>query len=326
MDFQGYYESQTGAAYFRLNGSGLLYIQGPDRKDFLQRQTTADLNKLQRGQVMLSVLTSPTARILDVPGFYIPAGHGPEDAIAAVTLPGYAETTARFLKSRIFFNDNVKVIDGTEEYEQWLIIGPEAGQVLEKIGAKRIPEQGTAVNFVIEGEEWDLLRLPERFELGYRIIFPKILGERLQAVLAECSAVELVENAYEVLRIEAGLPSAGKELIDAYTPLETGLDFAVSDAKGCYTGQEVIARQLTYDKVTRYLTGIRLDSPVEPGASIEAEGRPAGVITSSAQSPRYGTIALGIVRRAHHEPGTRLTILAGDRKITGEVQGLPFSQ
>ena len=82
------------------------------------------------------------------------------------------------------------------------------------------------------------------------------------------------------------------------------MEHAVSGNKGCYPGQEVIARQLTYDKVTQRLVGLRLDEPVAPGGRLLAEGKPVGVITSAAVSPRFGAIALGVVKRPHHEVGT----------------------
>jgi folate-binding protein YgfZ len=121
---------------------------------------------------------------------------------------------------------------------------------------------------------------------------------------------ELSSESRHILRVEAGLPDAGAELSEEYTPLEAGMERAVSGDKGCYPGQEVLARQVTYDKVTQRLVGLRLSEPVAPGRRLLVEGKPAGVVTSAAESPRFGAIALGVVKRPHYVAGTRLEVEA----------------
>src|SRR5690606_39681801 len=116
----------------------------------------------------------------------------------------------------------------------------------------------------------------------------------------DAGAVPLGEEAYDVLRVEAGLPASGTELTEDFTPLETGLAYTVSTSKGCYTGQEVLARQINYDKVSRQLVGLRLKEPAPAGSAVRAEGRPAGTVTSVVLSPEHGWIALAVVRRPHH--------------------------
>ena len=91
---------------------------------------------------------------------------------------------------------------------------------------------------------------------------------------------------------------------EAYTPLEVGLQAAISDSKGCYTGQEIIARQITYDKVTQQLRILRMEKPLEPGAQVRVEGKKAGVLTSAAESPQFGPVGLAVLKRPHHEIGT----------------------
>jgi len=143
--------------------------------------------------------------------------------------------------------------------------------------------------------------------------------------LAEAGARGLVGEAYETVRVEAGLPAAGRELTDAYTPLETGLRAAVHEAKGCYTGQEVLARQINYDKITRQMVGLRLETPVQRGAAVQVEGRGAGEVTSAVVSPRFGAIALAVVKRPHFEPGTVVMVASGEETARGEVVALPFA-
>ena len=111
-----------------------------------------------------------------------------------------------------------------------------------------------------------------------------------------------------MLRVEAGKSGAQHELTGEYTPLETGLESTISTTKGCYTGQEVIARQITYDKITQRLTGLRLQQPAQPGERVWAQDKPVGAVTSAALSPRFGAIALGVLRKPHFEPGSDLAV------------------
>jgi folate-binding protein YgfZ len=159
---------------------------------------------------------------------------------------------------------------------------------------------------------------------GYRLLAPSNAAQLVLDRLEQSGAARLAPETYELLRVEAGIPQAGHELVEDYTPLEVGLDWAISGSKGCYTGQEIIARQITYDKVTRQLVGLRPEAPVEPGERVLSSGRAAGAVTSAVISPRFGPLALAVVRRPHHEAGTALEIEAVDRQVRAETVQLPF--
>jgi folate-binding protein YgfZ len=114
---------------------------------------------------------------------------------------------------------------------------------------------------------------------AYRLIAGIEHEHKLVKVLEEAGIFQLHPEIYDVLRVEAGLPAEGHELTDAYIPLEVNLDEAISSNKGCYTGQEIIARQVTYDKVARHMVGLRLEQAVNPGAAIYAEDKRIGEVT-----------------------------------------------
>jgi folate-binding Fe-S cluster repair protein YgfZ len=108
--------------------------------------------------------------------------------------------------------------------------------------------------------------------------------------------------------------------------LETGLEWAVAGGKGCYTGQEVIARQMTYDKITQHLVGLHLGNSARPGQRIWADGKPVGIVTSAVRSPRFGEIALAIIKRPHHQAGTLVRVGDTDTlSLPATVSSLPFS-
>jgi folate-binding protein YgfZ len=159
-----------------------------------------------------------------------------------------------------------------------------------------------------------------------RLLAPVEVVGAIQTFLAGAGAVQLSDDEYEIWRIEAGLPAVGAELSEEYTPLEAGLEAAISSTKGCYTGQEVIARQITYDKVTQQLCGLRLERSARPGERIwTMDGTPVGKVTSAATSPRFGEIALGVVKRPHHQPGADLKVgETFQAAAEGRAVALPF--
>lgn len=314
-----YQAGAAGAAYYLLSEPGCLRVSGPDAQAFLQRQTTNDLASLAEGRALLTVLTSPAARILDV---LILLREGPD--IAVLALPGRGAQTTRFLRSRIFFADKVTVEDESAATAQVAVLGPLAGQALAEAGFARPTRPGERLSADLGGTPARLLHVAP---FGYRLVIPADRVETALAALQKAGAIGLSPQVYEVLRVEAGLPGAGSELTGEYTPLETGLAEAVSTTKGCYTGQEVLARQITYDKVTRQMAGLLLEGEARSGDRLwpAGGGQPVGTVTSAVRSPRFGPIALAVLRRPFHQPGTQL--LAGSNQegaVAASVTALPF--
>jgi len=135
------------------------------------------------------------------------------------------------------------------------------------------------------------------------------------------------DAAWEVLRVEAGRPRYGVDVDEDRLILEAGMDDAVSLTKGCYLGQEVVARATSRGHINRKLVGLRLDGdrPVAAGAKLSGPERPdAGLVTSSVISPRLGAIALGYLHRSLWEEGTELTVHDRDGERKARVTALPF--
>jgi folate-binding protein YgfZ len=317
----GYSAATNGAAYFPQPAAGYLRIGGPDRQTFLQRQTTNDVRLLTPGRALVSVLTSPAARILDV----LTLVAEPGESLGALTLTGRAAETFRYLRSRIFFMDKVTLEDASAEFAQFDLLGPAAPDVLRRLGFDRPPDVNEAVAAEVAGAQ---ARALYGEGLGFRLLFPASQAQAVTAALASAGADRLSVESFAVLRVEAGQPAGGHELVEDFTPLETGLAASISDSKGCYTGQEVIARQITYDKVTRLLVGLTLEGAVNVGDRVwsGAEDRSAGRITSTAHSPRFGHIALAVLRRPLNEPGTAVTVGEREGGVPAVVVDLPFSK
>ncbi len=319
MGERAYRAALEGAAYRRLVGAGYVRVGGVDRADFLQRQTTNDVRTLRGDRTLPNVLTSPTARILAVFTMLVEG-----DTLALLTAPGGEVDLAAYLSSKIFFMDKVSVENADDAHLQLDLIGPRAAERLQIGLAMRFP----GLDEVIEGEVGSvpvrLIGVEGAGGTACRIVAPSTGEDRVISALGDAGAVPLDEAAWRVLRVEAGLPAPGGELTGDYTPLEVGLGRAVSGDKGCYTGQEVIARQITYDKVTKRLAGLRFDAPVPVGAEIRGDGRRVGVVTSSVTSPRFGPIGLSVLRRPFDGPGAEVTVGTEDGEVRAGVVALPF--
>jgi folate-binding protein YgfZ len=297
----------------------LIRIAGPDREDFIQRQSTNEISGLDGARTVTTVLTSAAARILDVLQVY---SFDPE-TMAIIPLPGRAESTIQFLKRRIFFNDQVTVEHTGGAFNILEVIG---GQADEALKALELPVPGPAelVHTSLKGGQTVVLRQEKPLGDIFRLVIPKENFEAVLSAFDSTGAARLAPSEYAVKRVEAGIPAAGAELTEDYTPLEIGLEAFVSETKGCFTGQEVIARQITYEKVTKKMVGLKLAQPISPDDAVLSEGKQVGRITSAAISPELGPIALGVLRKPFHEPEREIQVKSGGKEVQAVTSPLPF--
>ncbi len=290
----------SGAALQPRPHFGVLFLGGRDRADFLQRMTTNDISRLQPGQAALTILTSPVARIDAV--FSVLCR---QDDLLLLPSEGQANALRQRLQGQIFFMDKVTVTDESAQLRRLRLLGPAAGDLLLAAG---LPQPASDDQFLEEAGV-SVLR-QERFDLpGYEIIGAVETLDALQERLISAGAVPLADSvSYEARRIELGRPRPGQELTDAFTPLEAGMAWVCAENKGCYTGQEIIARQLTYDKVTRALVRLRAELPLLEGASVSVNDRAVGTVTSSGYSPTAGSVALAVLKRLHNVEGVEVTV------------------
>jgi folate-binding Fe-S cluster repair protein YgfZ len=177
-NLSGYDAVTQGVAFYELPGASFLSISGDDRVRFLQRQTTNDIELHAPDRVIPTALTSSTARILDV--FYLV--YEPK-AIDIVPLPGHAQETAHYLKSRIFFMDRVGVADLSADYTQILLEGPATADLLHRLGFTEVP----ALNQLVMGS---IAEQPARAfgraglaDSGYHLVAPVSAGQALADTL-----------------------------------------------------------------------------------------------------------------------------------------------
>lgn len=306
-----YNASVQHAAVWGPFAADVLALADVDRVDFLQRMTTNDIKRLRPGESCVTVLTSPTAKIVHV--FTVMA-----DADVLWLLPASGDGAAleRHLRGQIFFMDKVRVFRPDAPFSRLRVVGPHAARVIEARGIPSLPpllDDG----WVRIGES--IVLRQDRYDLpGYELLVPSASAEEWRSRL-DIGALD--EATYTARRIELGRPAPGAELTGEYNPLEAGMAWACADNKGCYTGQEIIARQLTYDKVTRTLVGLRAATQLIAGAVVEAEGREIGRVTSAAFSPALqAPVALAILKRPYNAAGTAVVV----NGVEATVTTLPF--
>lgn len=310
------YESAHRGCLFRvLEQPGYVLLSGATRRDYLQRQTSNDMQLAGPSRAVPNVLTAPTGRILEI---FTALDVGV--AYALLTPPGRGPALAAYFQKRIFFNDQVEILDQSQDWAQIELYGPKAPDALAGLGLAGAPEINEVLHFTWQSIQIAVLGIAGLgSQPGYFLIAPSAAGEGLHIALSEQHALEMSAELAEILRLEAGLPGA-HELNGDFTPFEVGLAERVSGSKGCYTGQEVLARQVTYDKVTRHLAVLVCEELVEPGVSVLAHGKTVGVVSSVAQSPRLGPLAMAVLRRPYHESGTQLTIQLSERSTPAKVR------
>lgn len=309
-----YLALREGAALQLRPDAGVLVLTDADRSDFLHRMTTNNINALKPSQSAVTVLTSPTARIVFV--FTVICR---PDALWLLPSPGEAAALSRHLQSQIFFMDKVKVQNASTQWSRLRIMGPAAAAKVAQLGfdfAQAADGAWQEMNNVVTLQQLGY-DLP-----GYEIIVPV---DQLNLLVSHLVALEVIPlanlEAYQARHVELGRPFPGQELTGEYNPLEAGLAWSCAENKGCYTGQEIIARQITYDKVTKTLVGLHSNTLLTPGTELLAEGRAVGTITSAAYSPTLDMpLALAIVKRPYNAAGQVLQ--AGE--VIVKVAEFPF--
>lgn len=316
-DEAAYNAAITGVALCDRSHWGRLRVADGDRLRFLHNQTTNQIQQLQPGQGCDTVFVTSTGRTLDLATAYVQ-----EDAVRLLVSPEQAGPLSEWMDRYIFFADKVRITEETATTVAFTLIGPASSTLLaslELTGLETASEnehrqvmlQGLEV-FVAAGSG---LGLP-----GFTLIAPKASGADLWHLLTEAGAMPLGEAVWQRLRIEQGRPLPTTELTEDYNPLEAGLWQAISFDKGCYIGQETIARLNTYQGVKQQLWGLRLNAPAPPNTPILLEGEKVGVLTSCISTPA-GVRGLGYVRTK--AGGAGLTVAIGD--ATAEVVDIPFA-
>jgi tRNA-modifying protein YgfZ len=269
-------------------------VHGPEAVDYLQGQLSQDLASLAQGQSAPSFLLQPTGKV----DAWLRVTRRAEDDVLIDVEAGFGE--AVHARLRRF-----------------------------KLRTKAELEPATWSGFAVRGPGASAIDVPAG-ALGLGVAWPGVEGvDILAAGEVALAGVPLAGPAdLEALRIECGVPAMGAELGDATIPAESGqwvIDASVSFTKGCYTGQELVARiDSRGGNVPHPVRGLLVDGDAPPvGAAVELDGSTVGTVTSAGQSAALGSVALAVVGRAV-DVGAVVTLVDGEQRTAATVAALPL--
>jgi tRNA-modifying protein YgfZ len=297
--------------------TGRLEMLGADRQRFLNAYATCDVKSLAPGEGAYGFLTNPQGKILsDLVVLAL------EDRLWLQVPAGQEETVASHL-GKYILADRVE-IRPLEERRPMVLVGPRAADAL---GSAELPPPGDwrHVRSTVHGTEVQLQRTGRLGREAYTLWVSAAVADALEERLLENPAVKRVGSAaIEILRVEAGIPRFGRDFGTENFPQETGADEAVSYTKGCYLGQEVVARIHYRGGVQKALRGLvfAASSPPAAGTVLLFEGRESGAVTTVVESIALGRPAgLAILHRRAAAAGSQVELADGG---TAEVRELPL--
>lgn len=290
---------------------GKLALTGAGAKAFLQGQVSNDVEALAPGAGCYAAFLTPKGKML---GDVRILNSGTELLLDTerVALQELFNMIRRFSVGY-----DVQLHKRTLERGLLSLLGPGAEAVASAAGLKAAEDAHTVVD--IDGIAVRAIRT----DLGIDLLCDAADTEALAGVLSGRGAEPVSEAVADCLRIEHGRPRYGVDLDDSVIPQEADLNQrAVSFTKGCYVGQETVARLFYRGKPNRRLRGLRLSGPAETGAELTLADRVVGRLGSVAESPRLGWIGLALVRR-EAPPGSEVTV--GPDQVSAAVVELPFA-
>jgi folate-binding protein YgfZ len=333
---------RKGAALLDAPYRSVAILTGKDRLAFLHNKVTNDTNRLTPGQGCYSYLLNVKGRIvMDMNILHT------EEATLVELDRRLAGAFVRMMEKYVFTED-VRVLDGGEQLGRLTVLGPKAAALLKLVmdaGVETLAEPFRHARRMIGKATVTVFRNDLAGAAQYELIVPRDQLVSLWQVLHEAGAHEADSelglraigwSAFNTARIEAGTPLYGIDISDHYLPLETAHWYAraVSTSKGCYLGQEVVARMHAHHTVARMLVGLRIAGDKLPVAGtdildtsgIATDGQQVGIVTSSCLSPMLGhaPVGLGYVKKAYAGGGNEIEVLAEGGRAKAQVADLPL--
>lgn len=306
---------QDGAVLCDRSHWGYLQLSGADRLRYLHNQSTNDFYRLQAGQGCETVFTTPTGRTIDLATALVT-----EESVLLVVSPQRREKLMSWLDRYIFPADKVDLQDLSAETAILTVIGASSRASLAALGVTTPVEPYSHALVEIAGIPVRVVADSGLASPGYTLILGQDRAGIVWEALIQAGLMPAGERVWQWLRIQQGRPEADAELTEDDNPLEVRLWQTISFEKGCYIGQETIARLNTYKGVKQELWGLKLSGYVPPAALITYEAEKAGRLTSITETPD-GWLGLGYIRTK--VGGVGLTVQVGD-SVTGEVLPLPY--
>jgi len=286
-DADALFTLSRGTVITDRSACGRLRVSGRDRLKFLHGQSTADIQALTEGQGCDACFTTAQGRIIDLVRVLVQPS-----SVILITSPGMGATLLERLQRFILYGDEVEVSDISGRTALFTVAGPAAPQLLAAVGAAAAGELSVGRHALLQcgGSPVIVSAGGALGDSDFTLLADEAISGDLWHSLTSQGAVPMGANAWDQAAVLAGRPSLGRELTQQYNPLEAGLFSAVSLAKGCYVGQETIAK-VAAKGVAKQLWGLQMTAPAEKGTSVTADGRTLGTLTSAAVSEDGATWA-----------------------------------
>ena len=314
-----YLALKEGAALIDRSYMGRIQARGNDALDLLNRLSTNKLEELPQGGGTRTVLTSNKGRIID--WLLVTAR---SDHLLYLTSPQQRQRVLEWFDFYTFAEESV-LKDVTDATAMVGIHGPRAADVLAQAGwdisglERYGSTEASPANVPAVVVRTDAAGVP-----GYDLMVDAAQAEAAWSALTEAGALPVGDDAFEMVRVEQGVPQYGRELSEEHNPLEARLKGFVSFSKGCYVGQEVVTRLNTYKKVQRTLMAVYLEGEAQPGDKLEQDAKPVGELISVVRIPTDGrVVGLAYIRGAAAQHGTRLQV--SDSEVMAELHDPPFA-
>lgn len=312
IELDGQYRALREEAGYLRRPRAMLLVKGPDAAEYLQGQLTNDVEALAPGHGCYAALLDRKGHLASDMRVLRLESAGGDVWLDLETEP--AEGVLKHLRTYSVGRD-VEIQDVSELWAAFAVIGPRAGELTGFDGIESEHLQ--------RFRDWDGTEvLGVATDLGIDLIVRVEQAAALERLLADAGVVPVTEDAAEIVRVESGRPRFGLDMGPESMPAEAGIvERAVDFEKGCYIGQEPVARLHYRGKPNRTLRGLRLSARVAGGEPLLLGEKEVGRVGTACLSPAVGPIALAIVRR-EADIGDRLAV--GDGEVTAEVVELPF--
>lgn len=324
---------ERGAGVVDLSPRGRLLVSGTEAVQFLNGLITNDMKSLVEGAWMPAAFPNVQGRLIASVRVVRLKDNGTDKNVSptflldteAATHERVRETIERFTLAGDFH-----VSDVTTQTVHLSVQGKKAAPVIRSVLGEQAAGLATNAAAQMQWQENELtvVRATHTGENGFDLIAPGPLARNLWEALQEAGARPVGYEALEILRIEAGLPRYGIDMDDSNVVTEAAPDDAVSYTKGCYVGQEIIARIKYRGHVAKKLSGVVFDQPARVAAGMiinSLDGKEVGRITSTTYSPHLGrTIALAFLKYDYIAADTKLKIVAAGEEVEAQVTELPF--
>ncbi len=325
------YSLHNGVGLRYLNSSGIIELKGKDSIDFLNRISTNSVRNIKKAEVMQTIFTSEKGRIIGVSTILNFESY----LLMVSSLKNQPKITSWI--NKYIISDDVAVSNANHRFNIFEILGPQSESFLTFTCGETVSEIADNSFKVVNCENalFFLIKIKNPNEkIKFWVLADQENSKKLlTAMITNKGPYDfnlIGEDAYNAYRIEMGIPSDPNELNDSYNPLEAKIDHLIDFKKGCYIGQEVIARLDTYKKVQKYLMGICFPEEInldERFSILDDQKNEIGTITSLAYSPRKKkNIALGYIQKDNAINGNKALAKNESKEIEVTLHELPFKR